>query len=112
MKRQPSNGEPAKRWFETVADGSAPCGGGSDDDDDDEDGDDGADAAKAGSRTPRVVAMVKARGPSKGGRGKGAKGKGGRSKGSGADAAAPAVHSDNQRVLAQLMTCIVGKVRA
>jgi len=120
MKRQPSNGEPAKRWFETVADGSNPHRGGDDDDDDvdGDDDDDGADEAKAGSRTPRVVAIVKARGGGKGAKGKGGKGKGGKGKGAASDATAnaasaamAAAHSDNQKVLAQLMTCIVGKVR-
>ena len=119
MKRQPSNGEPAKRWFETVADGSNPHRGDDDDDEDDgDDDDDGADEAKAGSRTPRVVAIVKARGGGKGAKGKGGKGKGGKGKGAASDATAnaasaamAAAHSDNQKVLAQLMTCIVGKVR-
>ena len=125
MKKQPSNGDPAaKKWFHTVVEGQASqLGNGTDDDnddkldldedDEDEDGLEGAGQNKA----PRLVAMVKARIPSRKARrttktttGSSRIGTKSSTVAAGNEPGAPIdSQKENQALLAQLMKRIVGK---
>ena len=124
MKKQPSNGDPAaKKWFHTVVEGEAPqLGNGNDDDDnenldlDDDEDDDGLEG-QGQNKGPRLVAIVKARLPSRKGK-RTTKASAGSSRGgtgtstgtTGKDANAPIdSQKENQALLAQLMKRIVGK---
>ena len=123
MKKQPSNGDPAaKKWFHTVVEGEAPqLGNGTDDDndeqldlDEDDDNDDGLEGQGHKDKAPRLVAIVKARLPSRKARRTAKTTVGSSHGGTGTttlnDAGAPVdSRKENQALLAQLMKRIVGK---